>query len=291
MVGTAVDSSTAMSDRDFSRFRDLIYRECGINLVPAKKIMLTSRLKKRLRALGMASFGEYYEYVSSGKGGATEQVHMLDAVSTNKTDFFREPKHFDYLEKEALPGLVRSGRWRSGQRLNSWSAGCSTGEEPYTLAMVLADFASRSRAGDFTVLATDISTRVLDVARKGIYPESTIHPVSPELKRKYLMRGKGSKQGFCRVVPELRKHIEFQRLNLNNGRHFGIRTRMDIIFCRNVIIYFDRDTQKRLFEKFYAQLVPGGYLLIGHSETLHGINDQFKPVRVATYQKPGGAET
>ena len=291
MVGTAVDSSITMSDRDFNRFRELIYRECGINLVPAKKIMLTSRLKKRLRALGLASFGEYYEYVSAGKGGTAEQVHMLDAVSTNKTDFFREAKHFDYLKREALPEMVRSGMWRPGQRLNAWSAGCSTGEEPYTLAMVLADFAAKSRGGDFSILASDISTRVLDTAQKGIYPESAIEPVPPELKRKYLMRGKGAHRGFCRVVPELRNCIQFQRVNLNSGRHFGIRTRMDIIFCRNVIIYFDRDTQKELFDKFYGQLVPGGYLLIGHSETLHGINDRFEPVAVATYRKPGGLGT
>ncbi len=288
MHNNSVKQKTAMSDRDFRRFRELIYEQCGINLVPAKKTMLTSRLRKRLRALNMESFGQYFDHVSSLKGKTGELVHMLDAVSTNKTDFFRESKHFDYLMKEALPRMVRSGYWRPGRRLNIWSAGCSSGEEPYTITMVLADFVSGKRAWDFSVLATDISTRVLEKAKKGIYPEDATEPVPPPLKRRYMMRGNGSQKGLCRVVPELRNHLQFRRINLNDGRNFGIRTRMDIIFCRNVIIYFDRETQKKLFEKFYAQIVPGGYLFIGHSETLHGINDRFKSVAVATYIKPSG---
>jgi chemotaxis protein methyltransferase CheR len=288
MIENTSHQQTAMPDRDFRRLRDLIYEDCGINLVPAKKTMLTSRLRKRLRALGMDSFGQYYEYVSNGEGRTDERIHMLDAVSTNKTDFFREPRHFDFLMKEALPTMVRFGRWRPGRRLNVWSAGCSSGEEPYTIAMVLAEFASGKRVGDFSVLATDISTRMLEIARKGIYPERAVEPVPPALKRNYLMRGKTSKKGLCRIVPELRNRLQFQRINLNNGRDFGIRALMDMIFCRNVTIYFDRETQKKLFNKFYAQLVPGGYLFIGHSETLHGINDRFKSVAVATYRKPGG---
>jgi len=278
---------TSMSDRDFNRFRDLIYNQCGINLTSIKRTMLASRLRRRLRALEIDSFSEYYDYVAGGKGGTDELVHMLDAVSTNKTDFFREPKHFEYLMKEALPRMFRSGWWRPGRRLNVWSAGCSSGEEPYTIAMVLADFAAGSPVGEFSILASDISTRVLDLARKGIYPDDAVEPVPVELKRKYLMRGNGSQQGYCRVVPELRNALRFRRINLNGGRHFGIKTPMDVIFCRNVIIYFDRDTQKKLFEKFYEQLVPGGYLFIGHSETLHGINDRFNAVAVATYRKPG----
>lgn len=274
-----------MSDRDFRRFRDLIYEECKIKLIPAKKTMLTSRLRKRLRALNMDSFGQYYDYVSIVKDHADELVHMLDAVSTNKTDFFREPKHFNYLIKEALPGMVRCGRWKPGRMLNVWSAGCSSGEEPYTIAMVLAQFAAWNQTGDFSILATDISTRVLDIAAKGIYPQSATEPVPPALKHRYMMRGKGSRKGSCRVVPELRHRVQFRRVNLNKGKDFGIRIQMDIIFCRNVIIYFDRETQKRLFEKIYTQLVPGGYLFIGHSETLNGINDRFESMAVATYKK------
>jgi chemotaxis protein methyltransferase CheR len=154
--------------------------------------------------------------------------------------------------------------------------------------MVLADFSSRNRVGEFSILASDISTRVLEKARNAIYSCDVVKPVPEALKKKYLMRGKGSQKAYCRVVPELRKIVRFRRINLNNGAHFGIKTPMDIIFCRNVIIYFDRDTQKRLFEKFYEQLVPGGYLFIGHSESLNGINDRFKSVAVATYRKTCG---
>jgi len=275
-----------LSDRDFRRFRGLIYDECGINLIPAKKTMLASRLRKRLRLLGMTTFGQYFDYVSNGNGRNGELIHMLDAVSTNKTDFFRESKHFDFLLKETLPSMVRDGNWRPGRRLNVWSAGCSSGEEPYTIAMVLSEFSSVNRTGDFSVLATDISTHVLEKARKAIYPESAVEPVALPLQHRYLMRGKGSQEGFYRVVPELRGRIRFRRLNLNSGRDFGIRIRMHIIFCRNVIIYFDRETQKRLFDKFYAQLVPGGFLFISHSETLNGISNRFKALAVGIYRKP-----
>lgn len=286
MVGNFTNQDTAMADTDFRRFRDLIYEECGINLISAKKTMLTSRLRKRLLALDMNSFGQYYNYVSSAKGRTSELVHMLDVVSTNKTDFFRELKHFEYLTREALPSMVRHGQWKSSRRLNVWSAGCSTGEEPYTIAMVLADFASKNHGQDFSILATDISVRVLETGKKGIYPESAVESVPSDMKYRYIMRGKGEMAGCCRVVPELRTRIQFGRINLNKGRDFGIRIRMDIIFCRNVIIYFDRETQKRLFDKFYSQLVPGGYLFIGHSETLNGINDRFESLAVATYRKP-----
>jgi chemotaxis protein methyltransferase CheR len=275
-----------MHDRDFRRFRELIYNICGINLTEVKKTMLASRLRKRLRALGIESFEQYYNYVSSEKGFNDECVYMLDAVSTNKTDFFREPKHFDYLKNHALPSLISAGRWGQGRNINIWSAGCSSGEEPYTIAMTLADFVSRNRAGDFSILASDISTRVLKIARMGIYQESSTQCVPDGIKRRFFLKGKGSQEGLCRVVPEIRNKIQFSRINLNNGEDFGIRTRMDIIFCRNVIIYFDRETQKRLFNKFYNQLNPGGYLFIGHSETLHGISEQFVPVAVASYMKP-----
>jgi chemotaxis protein methyltransferase CheR len=282
----SLNLATTMHDRDFRKFRELIYDICGINLTEVKKTMLASRLKKRLRILGIESFEQYYDYVSSEKGFKDEGVYMLDAVSTNKTDFFREPKHFEYLTNNALPILINTGRWSTGRVINIWSAGCSSGEEPYTIAMTLADFASKNRAGDFVILASDISTRVLKIAKAGIYQEASAECVPPATKRRYFLKGKGSQDGLCRVVPEIRNKIQFNRINLNNGGDFGIRTKMDIIFCRNVIIYFDRETQKRLFQKFYTQLIPGGYLFIGHSETLHGINDQFEPVAVASYRKP-----
>ena len=295
--------SPDMSDGLFSRFSEFIYAECGIKLTAAKKTMLTVRLLKRLRALGMNSFGQYYDYVYSPEGRLEELTRMIDVVSTNKTDFFRESAHFDFLRNRGLPNLVSSKNNDSYKKLNIWSAGCSSGEEPYTLAMVLSEFFNGRRNKDqamrdqqlgepstrplhrFSILATDISTRMLATAKKAIYPKRMVEPVPPMMKRKYLMRGKGSQNGFCRVVPELRNCINFQRLNLMD-RDFGIRVPMDIIFCRNVIIYFDRQTQIALFEKFYDQLVTGGYLFIGHSESLHGISDRFDPVATTIYRKP-----
>ena len=274
-----------MSDVEFKRFSDYIYLECGINLPLAKRIMLTARLYKRLRALGMKNFSDYYDYVLSPKGYDEELGSMIDVVTTNKTEFFREAGHFDYLADFALPELTNSKRFRLSNRINLWCAGCSTGEEAYTLAIVLSEFFNSNRKGEFSILATDISTQVLSKAEQAIYCEDTVKTVPMELKRKYMMRGKGSKVGFCRIVPELRNCITFKRLNLID-KDFGIRTMMDIIFCRNVVIYFDKQTQTELFRKFYNQLAPGGYLFIGNSETLHRLNDQFKSVAPTIYRKP-----
>lgn len=278
--------SPTMSNREFKRFSEFIYAQCGIKMPPAKKTMLTARLLKRLRDLALSSYGEYYDYVSSPEGRSKELARMIDVVTTNKTEFFREVEHFDFLAKSALPALVGSRQARNLRKLNIWSAGCSSGEESYTLAMVLTEFFSTTRPLDqFSILATDISTQILATAKKAIYPKETVEPVPVMWRQKYLMRGKNSQKEFCRVVPELRHCITFRYLNLMN-KDFGIRVRMDIIFCRNVVIYFDRQTQRKLFEKFYDQLVPGGYLFIGHSESLHGINERFLNVATTVYRKP-----
>ncbi|MFZ5571186.1 MAG: CheR family methyltransferase [Thermodesulfobacteriota bacterium] len=275
----------ALSDADFKRFSEFVYAQCGVKLPPAKKTMLMSRLSKRLRICGLQTFRQYYDYVISPEGRENELTPMIDAVTTNKTDFFREAAHFDYLVDHALPQLTRLGRGTGGRKLCVWSAGCSSGEEPYTLAMVMAEYFTR-KAGEFSILATDISTRVLEKARQAIYPEEAVVPVPKNMKYRYFLKGKGSRTGFCRVAPELRRHVTLLRLNLVEGRDFDIKAPMDIIFCRNVIIYFDRVTQQRLFEKFFRVLVPGGYMFIGHSETLHGINEHFLPVATSVYRKP-----
>lgn len=273
-----------MSDREFKRFSEFVYAECGIKLPLGKKLMLTSRLNKRLRALNVTSFDQYYDYVLSPKGRPEELTQMIDVVTTNKTEFFREAAHFDLLADQVLPALVRSDRAGNRSKLHVWSAGCSSGEEPYTLAMVLSEFFKGNMKDKFSILATDISTQVLANAKQAIYRENVIEPVPHMLKRKYLMRGKGSKAGSYRIVPELCNCVTFRRLNFMD-RDFGIKTPVDIIFCRNVIIYFDRQTQIELFNKFYTQLVPGGYLFIGHSETLHGISNQFQTVAPTVYRK------
>jgi chemotaxis protein methyltransferase CheR len=208
-----------------------------------------------------------------------ELTPMIDQVTTNKTDFFREPAHFDYLARKALPELTLSKK-----SIVLWSAGCSTGEEPYTLAMVLNEFADGHRGCDFTILATDISTRVLEKARLAVYDEEAVSPVPPELKKKYLLRSKDRTRSLYRVRPELREHVRFRHLNLMDG-DFGFREQMDIIFCRNVIIYFDKPTQERLLNGFCRHLSPHGYLFMGHSETLFGMDLPLVQVAPTVYRR------
>ncbi len=279
------DNNTTMSDEVFSRFSSFIHSELGIKMPETKKTMLQARLQKRMRRLGLQCFDAYYEHIFNGDQ-EEELSNMVDAITTNKTDFFREPTQFEYLKHSALPELAQRYSKKIRKNISVWSAGCSTGEEPYTLAMVLANFFQQKSVGNFSILASDISTQVLATAKRGLYPENAVKPVPTELRHKYLMRGKGSQNGFCRIVPELRERIIFKHLNLNTGKTFGIRTPMDILFCRNVIIYFDRQTQIKLFNKFYSQLASGGYMFIGHAESLLGINDRFRSVGPSIYQKP-----
>jgi len=285
---THISSAMAgeMSDQEFQQFSKFIYDQCGIKLSEIKKTMLTVRLAKRLRALKITSFKAYYKYINSDEGRKNELVDMINVVTTNKTNFFREAKHFDILVQKIIPELLNFRPDIRYKSLNIWSAGCSSGEEPYTMAMVLDDYVNSHTHLNYAILCSDISTRVLQTAAKGIYDDALLEGIPKHYVRKYLMRGKGKNKGKNRIVPELRNHLIFRRINLNEGPNFGIKTLMDIIFCRNVIIYFDRETQIKLFNKYYNQLHPGGYLFIGHSETLHGINDRFLPVDVSVYRKP-----
>lgn len=272
-----------LTDQEFQKFSSFIYDVCGIKLPFNKKTMLSARLNKRLRQMSIASFSDYFNYVMTPDGQRYELVNMIDAVSTNKTEFFREAKHFDFLTSYVLPEYVRQLRLRRGRKLFVWSAGCSSGEEPYTLAMVLEEFFSQYPGLDYSILATDISTQVLAIAKQGIYADETVASVPVIMRHKYLMRGKGNRKGVHRVVPELRRKVTFDRLNFVD-RDFGIDTKMDIIFCRNVIIYFDRKTQAALFEKFYRQLAVNGYLFTGHSESLEGIVDRMERITSAVYR-------
>lgn len=277
-------SSLDMTDREFTLFSTLIYSRLGIKMPYTKKLMLISRLAKRLRLLGLRSFNDYYEYISAGPGRSDEFIKMVDAVTTNKTDFFREPDHFDILSGKVLGEITGSALFKERNRVNVWSAGCSSGEEAYTISMVLSEY-FKGDLSRFSILATDISTRVLGAGAEAVYSESVVEHIPQEYKKKYLMRGTGEKAGFYRIVPELRNRVAFRRLNLMD-ENFAVDEIMDIIFCRNVIIYFDRETQTKLFKKFYRHLAAGGYLFIGSSETLYGINDDFKPVGPTVYKKP-----
>jgi chemotaxis protein methyltransferase CheR len=277
--------STAINDRDFARLSSFIHSEYGIKLPEGKRVLLESRLRRRLRVLGMNSYSEYCDYLFSPEGTQNEIIHMIDVVTTNKTDFFREPKHFDFLVQTALPELIKVYEANSRRKYTIWSAGCSTGEEPHTLAMVLSEFAERQHGFNFSILATDISTRVLEHARRGIYKEEVVQPVPVAMKMKYLLKGKDKNNGLVRVGPQLRSLINFRRLNFMDS-DFGIKEPVDIIFCRNVIIYFDRPTQEKLLNRFARQLIPGGYLFMGHSETLSGMSVPLQPAGQMVYRKP-----
>lgn len=274
-----------MNDAEFGRFSKFFHEQCGINLPTAKKAMLTSRLQKRLRALNIASFRQYYDYVFEPPGNEDERIKMIDAVTTNRTEFFREAHHFDFLRAEGLPALLQSRAGGIRQHLNLWSAGCSSGQEAYSLAMLMAEFVSERPGVDFTVVATDLSSAMIAIGKRAIYAEQKVRAVPIQIRKKYVMQGKGAQAGYCRIVPELRSRVRFRLLNLMNS-DFGFGVAMDIVFCRNVIIYFDRKIQENLFKKIFAQLVPGGFLFIGHAETLDGINSQFVRVAPTIYRKP-----
>lgn len=289
MIDTFVNNahSAVMSDKNFHYLSEFIQNELGIMMPPSKKSMLESRLRKRLRILGLKSFDKYCDYVFSPAGIENELIHMIDLVTTNKTDFFREAAHFDYLVQEVVPELINLKGAGIKKTLMVWSAGCSTGEEPYTLAMVLQEFAHRYPAlgFDFIILATDISTKVLKAAESGIYDAERITPIPMELRKKYILRSKDKSKGLIRIVPELRAAVKFRRLNFKEG-DFSFREKLDIIFCRNVTIYFDRLFQEVLLNRFYRQLIPGGYFFTGHSETLNGLDVPFVRVHPAVYRKP-----
>jgi chemotaxis protein methyltransferase CheR len=277
-------SEAIISDKDFQLLSGFIYSAVGIKMPPAKRTMLEGRLRKRLRALGMSSFRHYCDYLFKQGGIESERVQMIDAVTTNKTDFFREPAHFDYLCSNVLPELVNTYGLGLRSKLRVWSAGCSTGEEPYTLAMVLSEFASGCPGFRFSILATDICTQVLEKAKLGIYDHDRVHPIPMELRKKYLLKSKDKSKDLVRVAPELRSFVTFRRLNLMDD-DFGMRESMTLIFCRNVIIYFDKPTQASVLRGLCRHLMPGGYLFTGHSETLQGIELPLANAATTIYRR------
>lgn len=246
-----------------------------------KRIMLEGRLRKRLKALGMLSFDQYVEHVFSNDDG--EIVHMIDVVTTNKTDFFREPEHFRYLSDHLVPRHLSDG-WGVEKPFKAWSAASSTGEEAYTLAIVLEEISRQEKGFRYRILGTDISTAVLHTAQKGVYPENRVLPVEKALQKRYFLRSRNREAELVRVRSELRRNVFFHRLNLMNDS-YPIQDRFHVIFCRNVIIYFDRPRQEALLRRLYDFLVPGGYLFLGHSESMAGLNLPLVSVAPTVYQK------
>lgn len=272
-----------MSSKMFKNFSDYIESQLGIKMPINKKTMLESRLQKRLRQLRIKSYADYYEYVFNHAAGQDELTHMIDVVTTNKTDFFREPAHFEYLINKALPQLIieKNSYYK---KIRIWSAGCSTGEEPYTLAIVLSEYSEANPSVSPSIIATDISTEVLGTAQKGIYKIDKVDPVPLHLKKKYLLKSRDEGKSLVRMGPRLRQLVEFRRLNLMDN-DFGMSEPFDVIFCRNVIIYFDRPTQEKLLNKFYRNLLPGGFVFMGHSETLNGLRVPLTQVAPTIYRK------
>lgn len=273
-----------INDKEFSLFQRLIYNESGINLTTAKKELLKSRLMKRLRERSLTSFKEYYRYVTEEDTTGEELVSMLDCISTNLTEFFRESAHFDFLSEKVLPVLLERKRKKREKKMRIWCAGCSTGEEPYSISMILAEHVERLCEWDIKILATDLSTRVLKKAMQGIYAKDRLKGIPPQMLNTYFEKETHNFKDHYQIKEFLRNMIVFRRLNLTDET-FPFKGQFDFIFCRNVMIYFNKQTQTELVSKFYKHLAPDGHLFIGHSESLAGTETRFRYVRPTIYQK------
>jgi chemotaxis protein methyltransferase CheR len=270
-----------LSDPDFEKISRLVYDQCGIHLHEGKKELVKARLGKRMRSGSFTSFRDYLQYVVKDPTGQ-ELVHLLDSISTNFTHFFREQKHFDYLRTEFLPELMARKRGRSN-KIRFWSAGCSSGEEPYSLAITLLESVDSLSLWEVEILATDISTKVLQTATSGAYATDRVRSIPAEIVRKYFLKGQNSWRGYVKVKDQVRRLVRFQRLNFMET--FPFREAFDGIFCRNVMIYFDKKTQGALVNRFHGCLEKGGVFFIGHSESLTGIEHPFQYIRPAIYKK------
>jgi chemotaxis protein methyltransferase CheR len=271
-----------MTDDDFRKLGSYVYEELGIKMPYPKKIMLQSRLQKRLVDLKMNSFKDYIDFALSKEGEEDEIIKMIDLITTNKTDFFRESSHFDYLTETALPEIC-SGR-APRKTIKIWSAGCSSGEEPYTIAIVLMEYLQKYPDLDFSIFATDISLRILQKAATSIYPEERISDIPLALKRKYFLKSKDQSNKTVRLVPEIRSKVNFQRLNFMDS-NYPVDSEFDIIFCRNVLIYFDRDTQQQVITKLASKLVFDGFFFLGHSESITNMKVPLRQIKPTIFRK------
>ncbi len=270
-------------DRSYAFLADMIYRRSRIRLGPDKKALVAGRLGGRLRSLGLAGYDDYCRLLA-GSGGEAEAERLIDLVATNHTHFFREPAHFEFLARELLPPLARRAA-AEGRPLKVWSAAAASGEEAYSMAIVLAE---RDRAGPpvaWSIDASDISRRMLDRCRAGIYPADRVQLPEPAWLSRYFRRGFGEREGFYRVKPELRERLRVLPINLFQPS-YPVATGQDVIFCRNVMIYFDEPSRQILVDRLHEQLAPGGHLFVGHAESLLGLKHRFRQVRPAVYERP-----
>jgi chemotaxis protein methyltransferase CheR len=270
-----------LKESDFQKISRLVYEQCGINLHDGKKELVKARLGKRLRRGNFSSFSDYYRYVTTAEG-QDELVMMIDSLSTNLTYFFRESGHFRKL-RSVLPDMAAvRNEGRKNARLQIWSAGCSSGEEPYSLAITAKELLGEN-AASVAILATDISTRVLAAAIRGIFPRERMRDVSDQILKRYFRYGSGKWVGFYQVKKEIRDMVRFLRFNLMDFPPADFAS--DVIFCRNVMIYFDKPTQEMLVNRLYQTLNKGGYLFVGHSESLTGLTHPFNYIEPSVYRK------
>lgn len=273
-----------LNDSELKRISNFIGKTVGIQLPNAKRTLVEGRLRKRLRILEFNDFKSYLDYTLNSADGELEKLQLIDVITTNKTDFYREADHFDYLVNSAIDNVEDSRKKASRRELNIWSAGCSTGEEAYTLSIELNEVAARKDNIAFNILATDISHSCLSKASRGVYTERQIQPIPLELRKKYLLRSSRAGEALVQMGQELRQSITFKRLNLM-ADNFSLPDKMDVIFCRNVMIYFNNQLREELVAKFEESLFNGGYLFVGHSESLNGVKTTLKQVAPMIYQK------
>ncbi len=269
------------ADQDFQRIRRIINEIAGISLAEGKRELVYSRLSRRLRQLGLRRFDEYCRLLETGGEDNPELGEFVNALTTNLTSFFRESHHFDFLGKELLPALIRE-RSLSNRRIRIWSAGCSTGEEPYSIAMVVRETLP-AVGWDVKILATDLDSNVLATADRGVYDANRVKDLSEVRLRRWFQKGRDAQSGQVRVAPELRDLIVFRRLNLMLD--WPMSGPFDVVFCRNVVIYFDKPTQRVLFERFADLLAERGHLFVGHSESLFKVTDRFVPLGKTIYRR------
>jgi chemotaxis protein methyltransferase CheR len=277
-------SRKPLSDREFMLFQKLIYRAAGIYLSDAKKALVEGRLSRRVRELGMSSFSAYYEHLSSEKSGA-ELGEMLDRISTNETHFFREARQFAFLEQQVFPEWqAQAMRISRSKRIRVWSAGCSTGEEPYSIAMILLDHFPPRTGWQIEILATDLSHRALRAARAAVWPIGKAKQIPPKYLKQFMLRGTSAQAGNMKAAAKLTALMRFEQVNLNDSVPPGLEP-FDLIFCRNVLIYFDSRSRARVIHRLVDTLVPEGYLLVGHAESLTGMTKHLQYAMPTVYRR------
>lgn len=281
-INSSIFNLEQLSNSQFKKLSTYIFDNYGIKMPEEKKIILQSRLQKRLRELQIKNFKDYVDYVFSEEGQNYEVRHMIDVVSTNKTEFYREADHFKLLTNTILNELIACTKFQ--EPMNIWSAGCSSGEEAYTIAFTIEEFQEKNHSFDYKIYGSDISGRIIKQAVDAIYPDDKTSVIPPEIRKKYMLKSKEREKPTVRVKPEIRSKIIFNRENLIDDK-YNIPNRMDIIFCRNVLIYFNRETQEIVLKKLLYKLKEGGYLFLGHSESITGMSLPLSRISPTIYKK------